>query len=74
MLALLAEMKEADFARHNMKITDAQLSSYGRLVNTMVRTGERLGLARRPRDVTPTMQEYLAQKAAEKEEQDATAE
>ena len=36
------------------------LDEYGRTTNTLRRTLEALGIERRPRDVTPTLAEYLA--------------
>jgi hypothetical protein len=38
---------------------EADLASYAQLASVMLRIGSRLGLRRRARDVTPTVDEYL---------------
>jgi hypothetical protein len=39
-----------------------EAADHAQLVSSMVRVGARLGIGRRPRDVTPTVDEYLASK------------
>jgi hypothetical protein len=73
MLTLQLEMLDRTFAANDFIATPRQIDRYQRVVNTLRRTLESLGLQSRSRDITPTMQENLAHKAREKEEQDATA-
>jgi hypothetical protein len=54
MLTLQAEMMEAHWAANaNGEATPGQVDGYQRLVNTLRRVLESLGLERRVRDVTP---------------------
>jgi hypothetical protein len=53
MLVLQLEMIEATFAKNNGMASADQLNSYQRLVNTLRRTLETLGLQRRSKDITP---------------------
>jgi hypothetical protein len=53
MLALQLEMLEQKFAKNDGVGSYNDLQLYQRLVNTLRRTLEALGLRRRPRDVTP---------------------
>jgi hypothetical protein len=39
--------------------SEVDLSGFATLASTMLRIGSRLGMQRRPRDVTPTLTEYL---------------
>ena len=48
--------------------SEIDLGGYATLASTMLRIGSRLGLQRRARDVTPTLDQYLAQRAREDEE------
>ncbi len=66
MLALLAEVLEAKFAAHDMQAKPQDLDSYQRVVNCLRRCLESLGLQRRARDVTPSLDEYLASKGLER--------
>jgi hypothetical protein len=52
MLVLQLEMMEASFAKNGGMASPDQLNQYQRLVNTLRRTMETLGLQRRARDVT----------------------
>jgi hypothetical protein len=40
-------------------VADVPISDYSNLASTMLRIGSRLGLRRRARDVTVTLEEYL---------------
>ena len=40
--------------------SEVDLSGLATLASTMLRIGSRLGMQRRPRDITPTLTEYLA--------------
>jgi hypothetical protein len=59
-LIVECEILESKFAT-NGEGTPAQLYLYQRLVNTLRRALEALGLGRRPRDVTPTLGELIRQ-------------
>jgi hypothetical protein len=58
-LAVELERREAVIAETG-EATDAQIEVYGRTANTLRRLLQTLGLERRARDVTPTLQSYLA--------------
>jgi hypothetical protein len=45
--------------------SEIDLSGYATLASTMLRIGARLGFQRRARDVTPTVDQYLAQNASD---------
>jgi hypothetical protein len=47
--------------------SEIDLSGYATLASTMLRIGARLGFQRRARDVTPTVDQYLAQTASDNE-------
>jgi hypothetical protein len=47
--------------------SEIDLSGYATLASTMLRIGARLGFQRRARDVTPTVDQYLAQTASDDE-------
>lgn len=53
MLTLQLEFMEASFAEQDGVATETQIASYQRVVNTLRRTLESVGLQRRARDVTP---------------------
>ena len=55
------EQLEAKFAKAGQANT-ADLDAYQRAANSLRRLLEAVGLQRRSRDVTPTLEEYLAQK------------
>jgi hypothetical protein len=58
--ACLAEQLEAKLARGEQ----IDIQEYSLLVSTMVRVAQRIGLDRVPRDVAPSLVEYLRQGAA----------
>jgi hypothetical protein len=60
-LIIQLEQIETKFAQGNDKLY--LLNAYQRSSNSLRRLLESLGLQRRPRDVTPTLQEYLDVKA-----------
>jgi hypothetical protein len=60
MLELQLELMEVRFAANNGEASPDQLKSYQTTVNSLRRLWQTLGLRRRPRDVTPTLSEYLA--------------
>jgi hypothetical protein len=65
-LTVELERLEARFATAGEANT-ADLETYQRCANTMRRLLESVGLRRRPRDVTPTLAEYLSARDAEQE-------
>jgi hypothetical protein len=65
MLALQLEMLEKRFAENDGVGSNEDLQVYQRLVNTLRRTLQVLGLRRRPRNITPSVDSYLAGEAAE---------
>lgn len=62
MLSLLAEMQERGFVKANMVVKAAELDQYVRVVNTLRRLCETLGLQRRQKDITPDLQTYIRSK------------
>jgi hypothetical protein len=58
--AVLAEQLEAHLARGD----PINIQEYSLLVSTMVRVAQRIGIDRRPRDVVPSLTEYLNQGAS----------
>ncbi|WP_050627369.1 hypothetical protein [Bradyrhizobium viridifuturi] len=65
-LIVQLEQMEAKFAVEDASPT--ALESYQRLANSMRRLLESVGLKRRPRDVTPSLHEYLASKSKPRRE------
>src|ERR1700730_13089884 len=59
-LSIMSESVEADFIRNLAFDSEA----YGVLCDRLGRCLQRLGLERKPRDVTPSLQSYLQAKAA----------
>ena len=59
MIALLCEMQEARFMANPDKIPPTELTSYLHAVGNLNRVLLSLGLRRRPKDVTPTLDQYL---------------
>ena len=59
--AVLAEQMEARLARGEQ----IDIQEYSLVVSTMVRVAQRIGIDRVPRDVAPSLAEYLKQGAAE---------
>jgi hypothetical protein len=59
--ACLAEQLEARLARGEQ----IDIQEYSLIVSTMVRVAQRIGIDRVPRDVAPSLAEYLKQVAAE---------
>jgi hypothetical protein len=47
------------------EISEIDLSGYATISSTLLRLGSRLGLSRRPRNVTPSLAEYLAARPTE---------
>jgi hypothetical protein len=66
-LTIELERLEAKFSTG--KALDTDLDMYQRCSNSLRRLLEAVGIQRRPRDVTPSVSEYLASKAAEKASQ-----
>lgn len=62
MLTLQAEMMESRWSANGGEATVAQIDVYQRLVGALRRTLEALGLKRRMKDATPTLDEYLSRK------------
>jgi hypothetical protein len=63
MLALQCELLERRFAENNGEADHKQLDAYQRATGALRRTLEALGLKRRTKDVTPSLDEYLRDKA-----------
>jgi hypothetical protein len=59
--SVLAEQMEARLARGEQ----INIQEYSLLVSTIVRVAQRIGIDRVPRDVAPSLAEYLKQGAAE---------
>ena len=60
-ISIACEKMEGEAAAGN----EIDLEEYGRLTDRLGRAFHRLGLERRPRDVTPTLGDYLARAAEE---------
>jgi len=69
-LILECEQREVKFAKAGAA-SNFDIEVYQRLSNTMRRLLESVGLQRRPRDVTPTLQEYLRTRQQADEADDA---
>jgi hypothetical protein len=65
MLALQCEMMETRWAQNEGEASAKQIETYQRVTGALRRTLESLGLRRRARDVTPSLQEYIASKSFE---------
>jgi hypothetical protein len=65
MLALQCELMEQRWATNGGEASRQQLETYQRASNTLRRLLQTLGLARRPRDVTPSLREYLGARVVE---------
>jgi hypothetical protein len=60
MLCLQLEMMEGNWARDSQgEAGPKSIEIYQRVTNTLRRTLETLGLHRRPKDVTPSLKQYL---------------
>jgi hypothetical protein len=46
------------------EVSEIDLSGYATIASTILRIGSKLGLQRRARDVTPTLEQYLREKEA----------
>jgi hypothetical protein len=69
MLTLQLELLDAKFAASNDGgASYRDFECYQRATNTLRRVLESLGLQRRSRDITPTLQEYLQAKALQEEQ------
>jgi hypothetical protein len=74
-MVLLAEMDEARFAKRNYQgLSHEARTEYLRTVHFLLLTSKTLGLQRRSRDVTPSLSEYLADKAEQAEDADIVTE
>lgn len=62
MLCLLCEMQEEQFVRANLRIPPTELQSYMWTNGALTRILTSLGLKRRPKDVTPSLEEYCAER------------
>lgn len=62
-LIVATERLEERFAEQSDGGTSNQLEAYQRLCNTLRRLLESIGLKRRPRNVTPDLQDYLASRS-----------
>jgi hypothetical protein len=63
MLTLQLELMEQRFAANEAgEASPKQIETYQRCTNTLRRTLESLGLKRRAKDLTPTLEEYAAQR------------
>ena len=68
MLILQCELLEQRWARNGGEASEKSLIAYQRVASALRRILESLGLGRRSRNITPTVDEYLRQKAAQTEE------
>jgi len=68
MLTIQTEMMDQKFALNDGEASQTDLETYQRLVNTLRRTLESLGLSRRSKDVTPSLEQYLQAKALQEEQ------
>jgi hypothetical protein len=66
-LTALCERLEFEFALNDADASANKLDQYQRLSGTLNRLLKTVGLKRRARDVTPDLQTYLRQKAAERD-------
>ena len=74
MLTLQLELMEQNFAKNEGgEATAPQIEAYQRCTNTLRRTLESLGLQRRQRDITPTIED-IAREIAEEDEAARNAE
>ncbi|MEH6950708.1 hypothetical protein V4R08_05085 [Nitrobacter sp. NHB1] len=69
-LAVELERREAVIAEAG-EATDNQLEVYGRTSNTLRRLLESLGLERRARDITPSLDQYIAQNYPHESEEES---
>jgi hypothetical protein len=67
--SVLAEQMEARLARGEQ----INIQEYSLLVSTMVRVAQRIGIERRARNVTPSLEQYLSNKKANGTGTDAEA-
>lgn len=65
MLILQLELMETRFAENDGEATEPQLKLYQMVSNTLRRLLETLGLQRRQRDVTPSLDQYLKGKRSD---------
>ena len=71
MLILQLELMDRRFAQtKDCEADTASLDTYQRITNTLRRLLETLGIQRRPKDVTPSLEQYLATKHANGAEAD----
>jgi hypothetical protein len=68
MLTLQLEMMEQRFAENDGEASTKQLDAYQRATGSLRRVLKTLGLARRPRDVSPSLSEYLRTKTIDAED------
>jgi hypothetical protein len=61
MLCLQCELMEARWNENDGEASAKQIDTYQRCVGALRRTLESLGMKRRPRDITPTLEEYARQ-------------
>jgi hypothetical protein len=59
MIALLCEMTERTFIEKKLRVSDREVACYLHAVGNLNRVLVTLGLKRRQRDITPTVDEYL---------------
>jgi hypothetical protein len=64
--ALTVELEHLEMQFATRDATADELDLYSRLSNTLRRLHETLGLERRPKDVKPTLSEYLRQREGER--------
>ncbi len=64
-LTVALERMEHKFAQHDGEASATDLITYQRVTGALRRCLESLGLRRRPKDITPTLAQYLAGKQRE---------
>jgi len=65
MLTLQLELLEQKWAQNGGEASDKSLITYQRVANSLRRILESIGLKRRSRDITPSLDQYLRQKRKE---------
>jgi hypothetical protein len=68
MLTIQTELLDAKFASEGGQASQNDLECYQRVTNTLRRCLETLGLSRRSKDVTPTLEQYIRAKALQEEQ------
>jgi hypothetical protein len=71
-IELQLEIMEERFMQHDREVSVFQLETYQRLANTLRRLLQTIGMKRVPKDITPTVSEYLRSKQKQIEATEAS--